>query len=159
MHKDNVELDSLSKTFMPTLVKLLTDPNFKVALISLKIIEEILQFPSTNLTGLVPHLVDKLSDSKIALRQNMSKLIRSEYSRTKERIWIDNLLSQIKKSPNSSIKEEILTILIRMYEEGNMKEYPYEEVIDTVCPLMEDLKTKIKIKTLDLLVAVAIKTE
>ena len=46
-----------------------------------------------------------------------------------------------------------------MYEEGAMKLYPYEEVIDTVCPLMDDLKTKIKIKTLDLLVLITIKTE
>ena len=40
-----------------------------------------------------------------------------------------------------------------------MTEYPYEDVIETVCPLMDDLKTKIKIKTLDLLVIITIKTE
>lgn len=104
MHKDSLELDSMSKTFMPVLVKLLTDSNFKVALISLKIIEEVLHFPSTNLISLIPQLVDKLSDSKIALRQNISKLIRSEYSRSKEKLWIENLLDQLKKSTNSSIK-------------------------------------------------------
>ena len=32
----------MAKTFLPILIKLLADPNFKVALISLKIIEEIL---------------------------------------------------------------------------------------------------------------------
>ena len=71
------------KTYVPILIKLLADVNFKVALISLKILEEILLFPNSNIEQIAPHLIEKLADNKIALRQNISKLIRSEYIRTK----------------------------------------------------------------------------
>ncbi len=70
-------MDSLVKVYIPTLVKLLGDGNFKVALISLKIIEELLVMPGMSLELIVPHLAERLSDNKIALRQNISKLIRS----------------------------------------------------------------------------------
>jgi hypothetical protein len=54
-----------------------------VALIALKILEEILLMPGINVDLIAPHLIEKLSDNKIALRQNISKLIRSEFIRTK----------------------------------------------------------------------------
>ena len=93
------------KTYIPILIKLLGDTNFKVALISLKIIEEIILIPKIGLDNILPHLMEKLSDNKIALRQNISKLIRSEYIRTKQNIWIDSLLSHLKKANNSNTKE------------------------------------------------------
>jgi hypothetical protein len=76
-------METLMKTYVPILIKLLADVNFKVALISLKILEEILLFPNSNIEQIAPHLIEKLADNKIALRQNISKLIRSEYIRTK----------------------------------------------------------------------------
>lgn len=54
---------------------------------------------------IVPHLAERLSDNKIALRQNISKLIRSEYLKTKHSIWVESLLSQLKKSTHSNTKE------------------------------------------------------
>lgn len=98
------DIDSLTKVYIPTLVKLLGDGNFKVALISLKIIEELLKMPGIGLEMIVPHLVERLSDNKIALRQNISKLIRNEYLKTKQAIWIESLLGQLKKSTHSNTK-------------------------------------------------------
>jgi hypothetical protein len=51
--------------------------------------------------------VDKITDGKIALRQNISKLIRNEFYRTGNKQWVGELLNQLKKSPppNSNIKE------------------------------------------------------
>ncbi len=49
-------MESISKVYIPTLVRLLGDGNFKVALISLKIIEELLIMPGINLDQIVPHL-------------------------------------------------------------------------------------------------------
>jgi hypothetical protein len=37
---------------------------------------------------IVPQIVEKITDGKIALRQNVSKLIRSEYSRTGNKLWL-----------------------------------------------------------------------
>ena len=51
----------------------------KNCMISLKIIEELLKMPGIGCNYLFPHLVERLSDNKIALRQNISKLIRGEY--------------------------------------------------------------------------------
>ena len=34
-----------------------------------------------------------------------------------------------------------------------------ENIVESICPLMDDLKTKIKIKTLDLLVLITVKTK
>lgn len=34
-----------------------------------------------------------------------------------------------------------------------------EQIVEAICPLMDDLKTKIKIKTLDLLILLSIKTQ
>jgi hypothetical protein len=65
------------KNFVPILVKLLADANFKIALISLKIIEDILKLPLVHLESIVPQVIDKLNDNKVGLRQNVSKLIRS----------------------------------------------------------------------------------
>ena len=76
MSKESNESEGLAKTFLPILIKLLADSNFKIALISLKIIEEILDLSTVNYLSLVPQLVDKISDGKVALRQNISKLIR-----------------------------------------------------------------------------------
>lgn len=38
-------------------------------------------------------------------------------------------------------------------------DYSYEKIIEEICPLMDDAKTKIKIRTLDLLVTITVKTQ
>lgn len=92
------------KTLLPILIRLLGDANFKVALIALKVLEEILRIPEISLEVLVPQVVERLSDNKVALRQNISKLIKSEYLLTKEGVWLDHLLLQVKKAPNPNVK-------------------------------------------------------
>ena len=98
-----------------------------------------------------------MNDNKVALRQNISKLIKNEYSVSKLPIWLDSLLLHIKKTSNANIKEEVLNIFYKIYEDGNIP-YSFEKILELICPLMDDLKTKIKIKTLDLLALVTIKS-
>ena len=52
----------------------------------------------------MPQIVDKLSDGKIALRQNVSKLIRNEYLQKGDPIWIDNLLENLRKTANTNTR-------------------------------------------------------
>ncbi len=52
----------------------------------------------------------------------------------------------------------MLNILHKFYEEDKVN-YSLERMLEIICPLMEDLKTKIKIKTLDLLALITIKSE
>lgn len=63
-----------------------------------------MRIPKINLDVLVPQVVEKLTDNKVALRQNISKLIKSEYLLTKEPVWIDNILLHVKKAANSNLK-------------------------------------------------------
>lgn len=86
-------------------------------------------------------------------------MIRSEYVKTKKQVWVDVMLGQLRRSTNGNLKEEILAILGKLYEEKDTPAFSLTKIIDSVCPLMEDLKTKIKIKTLDLLVLMTLKTE
>jgi len=72
--------------------------------------------PNINMEQIVPSLTERLSDNKIALRQNISKLIKTEYLKAKHPIWMESLLNQLKKSTNSNTKEEILSILSKLYE-------------------------------------------
>ncbi len=45
----------------------------------------------------------------------------------------------------------------KLYEDKHCLSYPLSKVVEAVCPLMEDLKTKIKIKTLDILVLITLR--
>lgn len=74
-----------------------------------------MHIPNIALEQIVPQVVDKLSDNKVALRQNISKLIKAEYGKTKLPIWLDTLLLHIKKNANANIKEEVLNILHKFY--------------------------------------------
>ena len=75
-------MESFLKFFVPALVKLLSDTNFKIAFMALKVVEELLVMPMMTLDQLVPQIIDRLADNKVALRQNVSKLIRSQYLST-----------------------------------------------------------------------------
>lgn len=46
-------------------------------------------------------LIDKLADSKIAIRQNVARIIRNQFSRTQNSAWIDNLLQALRR-PNTN---------------------------------------------------------
>ncbi len=51
-----------------------------------------------------------------------------------------------------------MNILLKFYEEGNIP-YNFEKILEAIYPLMDDLKTKIKIKTLDLLSMITMKSQ
>lgn len=148
----------LMKGLLPTLVRLLGDANFKVALVALKVVEELMKAPAVSLEVIIPQIVERISDSKVALRQNIAKLVRSEYLSSHNALWLDHLLVQLRRTTNSNIREEILNILGKLYDDENIP-YPFEKVLEAVYPLMDDLKTKIKIKSLDLLANVTIKSQ
>ena len=52
----------------------------------------ILKIEDIKLESIVPQIIEKLNDNKIALRQNVSKLIRSEYLSIGDNVWIDLIL-------------------------------------------------------------------
>lgn len=89
---------------MPPLLKLLSDQNFKIATITLKVLEDLFKIESIPLESIVPQVVEKLGDGKVSLRQGVARLIRSEYLREYNPIWLDSLLDLLKKTTNASLK-------------------------------------------------------
>ena len=49
--------------------------------------------------------------------------------------------------------------MLKLYDEGTMGAYSFERIMEVICPFMDDLKTKIKIKTLDLLAMITVKSQ
>lgn len=93
------------KSLLPILLKMLGDSNFKISLSSMKMIEEIFQNTSLNLEVFYGSLIEKLADSKIAIRQNVAKVIRNQFTRNRSAAWIDNLLMALKKqTANGNLK-------------------------------------------------------
>ena len=89
---------------MPPLLKLLSDQNFKIFTITLKVLEDLFKIESVPLEAIVPQVVEKLGDGKLSLRQGVARLIRAEYMREYNPIWLDGLLDLLKKTTNASLK-------------------------------------------------------
>lgn len=98
------------------MLRLLGDGNFKVALGGLKLIEEVLHNPQVALEAIAPQLVERLGDNKVTLRQNIAKLVRSEYQASQQAIWIDQMLLQLKRQGGMHVREEVLNILSKLYD-------------------------------------------
>jgi len=85
---------------------MLGDPNFKISLASMKMVEEIFSNTNINLDMFQGSLIERLADSKIAIRQNVARIIRSQFTRTRNSAWMDNLLQVLRKpGTNNNAKE------------------------------------------------------
>jgi hypothetical protein len=105
---------------LPTIVKLLSDQNFKLVLVGLKILENILEstyFRPELSDGLIPSLIEKLSDPKISVRQNVFKLIKILMRTTDRNIWIDNAIGVLVKGSNQFQKDELFNLLQYIHED------------------------------------------
>jgi hypothetical protein len=58
---------------------------------------------------------------------------------------------------NQHLREEILDLLIGIYSQESYISYNWEKILKEISPLIEDNKTKIKIKCLDCLVSITMK--
>ena len=67
------------RAVFPTILKMLKDNNPKIVSLTLRILENIIEWVSSSeayLNNLVAVIVEKLGDQKISIRQNVSKVIR-----------------------------------------------------------------------------------
>ena len=159
-HPNLQEINIYLGELMPLLLKLINDNNFKVSITSLNILHRIVHLPGVNqretLDNMMQILIEKLGDSKIAVRQATSKIILEHFHQTRKAQWIEFLIKYL-TDRSAQIKEEIVTLLRTIYIDEDYIPFNYEKVLNEVAPLMEDVKTKIKIKALDCLVAVTVK--
>ncbi|KAL4466847.1 hypothetical protein ABPG74_010444 [Tetrahymena malaccensis] len=147
--------------FISILIKLINDTNFKISLTALQIISKISkheQFNNPNIIDkIAPQIVSKLGDSKVAIRTQVIKIIREHIKLFGQFKWLDACLSGL-KSKNANTKEEVLSLVTQLYLDiPIMCNYNYDKVLREVAPLIEDTKTKIKIKCVDCMVIVTMK--
>lgn len=69
--------------------------------------------------------------------------------------WVDYLIGSL-SDKNQHIKEEILNIIIQMYK-IDIIDYNYQKILLAIIPLLEETKTKIRIKSLECLVAITLR--
>lgn len=93
---------------LPFIVRLLSDQNFKLVLVGLKILENILEssyFRHEQSDTLIPALLDKLADAKISVRQNVFKLIKILLRSTDRNVWIESAIAMLLKGSNQFQKD------------------------------------------------------
>lgn len=79
VNKNKPEFESSMKAVFPTLLKMLKDTNPKIVSLTLRILEQCIEWVAgseSQLSTLVSVIVEKLGDQKISIRQNVSKVIR-----------------------------------------------------------------------------------
>jgi hypothetical protein len=79
VNKNKPEFESSMKAVFPTLLKMLKDTNPKIVSLTLRILEQCIEWVAgseNQLSTLVSVIVEKLGDQKISIRQNVSKVIR-----------------------------------------------------------------------------------
>lgn len=140
-------------------MKLINDCNFKVSLTSLQILQKLIrmkQFGTQQMHNLIcTKLIEKLGDSKLAIRQTVNTIIVEHFTLFKQVFWVDYLIGSL-SDKNQHIKEEILNIIIQMYK-IDIIDYNYQKILLAIIPLLEETKTKIRIKSLECLVAITLR--
>ena len=70
------------------------------------------------------------------------------------------MLENIRKNTNTFLKDETLAIIHTIYEENDLEniDFPVEELLRKIVVLVDDPKTKVKIRTLDCLSQIVFKS-
>lgn len=140
INKHKPELESVVKTMLPAVVRLLSDQNFKLVLVALRILENTLEssyFRPDQADILVPALIDKLADPKISVRQNVFKLVRLLLRTTDKDMWLEAVLSALSRGANQFQKDELFNLLQNIYDDyGTTLKYPYDTVLREIAPFM-----------------------
>lgn len=104
--------------FLVMILKLVNDQNFKISLVSLNMLEIIIVLPSFKqdnfYKSLIQTMMGKLGDSKVAIRQQVSKIALSHFHLHKTLYWIDCTL-KILSERNQQLKEEALNLIKGIY--------------------------------------------
>lgn len=145
-------LEPYASSFLLYLVKLLDDPNYKIVVVTLQIINKLLQSQRSadSVQPLIPALVEKFGDTKAVTRQLAVNALRL-IGKVVEPSHIVSFVIPYLSSPKSHIREEILNLLIILFIENSdslnavnfFSRVPYRKLIRGIAPLLDDDKPKI----------------
>jgi len=148
--------------FLKLLTRLLQDNNFKICLTTVNILSKLLVFREMrnkqNVDFLYPKLLEKLGDSKIAIRQACVKIIKEIVEKNLNNSWLETLLNGLENN-NQHIREESLNLLCFFIGKVQMEDGYYEKLLIIVVKFLEDLKLKVKVAALDTIKAIGQRME
>ena len=161
------EIDSKASEFLPhltdflkMLIKLIQDNNFKICLTTVNILSKLLVFKELrskqNIELLYPKLLEKLGDSKIAIRQACIKIIKELFETSQiqnQTFWLESLLNGL-ESKNQHIREENLNLISFFINKTSLEEPYYEKLLILVVNFLEDLKLKVKMAALETVIVI-----
>lgn len=148
MHNLNDLLPHLDP-FIQLIVKLLNDMNFKICINSLNITGLLIKLaPEDHLRpyfhAIVGALVEKLGDSKIAIRQIASQILMVTSKKVGIEQFIKMVIPFIKES-NWHLREESLNLITTLFK-GTKKTFVKEfycDLIEQIIELLDDQKPKV----------------
>ncbi len=149
LHSLNELLPHLDQ-FIQLIIRLLNDMNFKICINSLNITGLLIKMASEDALrpyfhSIVGALVEKLGDSKIAIRQIASQILMV----TSKKVGVEHfikILSPFVKEANWHLREESLNLMIQLIKgckKSFVKEF-YTDIIENVLELLDDQKPKVR---------------
>ena len=140
------------KSFLLYLIKLLDDPNYKIVVVTLQIVNKLLLNPINPDYAqlIIPVLIERLGDTKAVTRQLAIDALRSVSKIIEPSLLVSQLIPYL-TSPKSHIREQILNLLIILFIENSnslnavnfFSKVPYKELIKGISPLLADDKPRI----------------
>jgi hypothetical protein len=139
--------------FLEFLIKLLSDPNYKVAVTTLQIIKRLLEtytviHTSNNVQALIPGLIEKLGDNKVMIRELSTLSLRLISEIADPILLLTKLLPHLSGSKWHTRKEILAFIIISFLENGSdpdfLKRVPYIDLVSGMVPLLDDDKPKVR---------------
>ena len=133
--------------------KLLRDPNFKVTMTSLALVEALTQAcPSgveQSFGDLIPAMIDKLRDHKIMIRRNDLKAMIALVKAVGEEAMLPAVLPHVAQ-PHRHVRESLLKLIIaallRSHSPGH-----HDDIIRAVCPCLSDATNKVQLTAVETL--------
>lgn len=147
-------------SYAPSFLKFLwsilnSDSNSKMTSNILKIINKILSNDQVNGQTLVTHLVKKLADSNIQIRQLAMRSLLCIMKQWKQTAYISMLLPYL-GSTSWHIREEVLhLILVSFLSDKN--DFDYYVVVDAIAKLLDDTKSTVRFTCRETLAALVVK--
>lgn len=153
--KSSNQLKPYISPFIQYLVTLLNDPNYKVAITTLQILNKLLKTylelikPET-VDAVILGLIEKFGDNKVMIRQLAVTALRF-IGKIADPINLINTILPYLTCPKWHTREEILNFLIIFFIENSngpdsskfFSNIPYSELVQKICPLLLDDKPKV----------------
>jgi hypothetical protein len=126
---------------------LLGDQNFKISLTTLQILNQLVVKFGVSLEPalevILPHLVGKLGDNKIVVKQGVMKFMRNVITHVNPRPVFLVVLGHA-EDKHHKVREEVLNIVtVALALSGNECEFDYAAIVVPLCRALYDVKNKV----------------